>query len=164
MKLKITNSTIIAKAINSVSGVAKMAIPKLDGVPISTQATLLNVLPSDNNYKEVIEVETTTIDEIVESLGLNKINFIKIDTEGYDSIVLNSGYNTICQFKPILKMENNCFTSELKWLFEMDYIAFKLIRGNLIILNCQDENLKFKGDTYLTPQNQLDTIKKKLIR
>ena len=45
-KLKITNSTIIAKAISNTSGLAKMTIPKLDGVPISTQATLLNVLSS----------------------------------------------------------------------------------------------------------------------
>ena len=102
--------------------------------------------------KEVIEVETTTIDEIVESLGLNKINFIKIDTEGYDSIVLNSGYNTIRQFKPILKMEGNCFKPEIRWLFEMGYIAFKITKDKVVILNSQDENLKYNGDTYLTPK------------
>lgn len=48
-----------------------------------------------------IEVELTTID----SLDLDKLDFMKIDVEGYETLVIEGAMNTIIKCKPIIIME-----------------------------------------------------------
>ena len=51
-----------------------------------------------------IKVECITID----SLNLDKIDFIKLDVEGYEKDVLLGGINTIKKFKPLIIFEDWC--------------------------------------------------------
>ena len=48
-----------------------------------------------------IEVELTTID----LLQLDKLDFMKIDVEGYETLVINGAINTIQKCKPVIIME-----------------------------------------------------------
>jgi FkbM family methyltransferase len=48
-----------------------------------------------------IEVELTTID----SLQLDKLDFIKIDVEGYETLVIDGAINTIKKCRPVIIME-----------------------------------------------------------
>jgi FkbM family methyltransferase len=50
---------------------------------------------------QVIEVELTTID----ALNLEKVDFMKIDVEGYESLVIEGALNTIKKCKPLIVME-----------------------------------------------------------
>lgn len=50
---------------------------------------------------ENIEVELITID----SLNLNKLDFMKIDVEGYESLVIKGALETIKKCKPVIIME-----------------------------------------------------------
>ena len=54
-----------------------------------------------NSTDKNIEVELTTID----SLNLDKLDFIKIDVEGYEPLVIKGGINTIRRHKPVIIME-----------------------------------------------------------
>ena len=50
---------------------------------------------------ETINVELITID----SLNLDKLDFMKIDVEGYEPLVIKGGINTIKKCKPVIIME-----------------------------------------------------------
>ena len=54
-----------------------------------------------NTTTKNIEVELTTID----SLNLDKLDFMKIDVEGYETLVIKGAINTIQRFKPVIVME-----------------------------------------------------------
>ena len=57
--------------------------------------------PEYANIKDNIEVELTSID----SLNLDNLDFMKIDVEGYEQLVIKGGMVTISKFKPIIVME-----------------------------------------------------------
>lgn len=64
------------------------------------------------------EVETITID----SLELENIDFIKIDVEGAEALVLLGGIETIKKYKPVICFESNfkTITAEMKEMFGLD--------------------------------------------
>lgn len=62
------------------------------------------------------DVCVTTID----SLKLNKLDFIKLDVEGDELNVLIGGYNTITKFKPNMYIEINEHTLKRKELTKLD--------------------------------------------
>lgn len=158
--LNIENSLIIPKAINRSIGSITISIPKINGIPITTQASLLDNIIILEEDKEKIEVLTTTIDEITASLKLNKVDYLKIDTEGFDSVVLESGKDTIKENLPLIRIENNFFESDLDWLVQIGYLPFKFVNDKFAIMNTYLDSTKFKGDTYLATEQNLTTIQK----
>lgn len=55
--------------------------------------------------KETTNVELVTID----SLKLNKLNFIKLDVEGYEPLVIHGGIETIKKCRPVIILE--CYSN-----------------------------------------------------
>lgn len=51
------------------------------------------------------KVKITTIDKVLESENIEKIDFIKIDTEGWEYYILKGGLETIKKYKPIIQIE-----------------------------------------------------------
>ncbi len=68
-------------------------------------ATLGNPLRF-NNY-QAVEVKADTLDRIIEESKLTKLDFIKIDTEGYEYYILKGGLGSIKKYKPHILMEFN---------------------------------------------------------
>ena len=62
---------------------------------------LTNNLYSINKNKIGNKIEVVTID----SLNLDKLDYIKIDVEGYEENIINGGINTIKKCKPIIILE-----------------------------------------------------------
>ncbi len=52
-----------------------------------------------------IKVAVTTIDKFVAEHNLSKLDFLKIDTEGFEVFVLKGGVNTFRNFKPKMFIE-----------------------------------------------------------
>ena len=50
-------------------------------------------------------VSVDTLDDVVATLGLHRLDILKIDVEGYELFVLRGAQKTIKQFKPILFVE-----------------------------------------------------------
>lgn len=59
------------------------------------------VLPSNLPSVETIHVPLRTID----SLNLDRLDFMKIDVEGYESLVIKGAMNTIRKHRPVIVME-----------------------------------------------------------
>jgi len=55
------------------------------------------------------EVNTTTVDQITADLGLNRVDFIKIDVEGGELAVLKGASATLEEHRPIVMFEVNPF-------------------------------------------------------
>lgn len=53
------------------------------------------------------EVAVTTIDSLVDELRLPTVDFIKIDTEGFERAALDGGKGTLQRFSPLIYMEFN---------------------------------------------------------
>lgn len=71
----------------------------------STQNSLLPFVSSDIKFKQD-EVETITLDDyFIDSKNINKIDLIKIDTQGNDLNVLKGGIKTIKKYRPAILME-----------------------------------------------------------
>lgn len=70
--------------------------------------------------KNGIELNVVNID----SLGLEKLDFIKIDVESYELDVLIGGYNTINKHKPTMFIEINESTLSRKGLTKLDIFGW----------------------------------------
>ena len=56
----------------------------------------------DHDYVGTLEVPTTTMDSLVRGLGLDRLDFIKMDVEGAELLVLRGGLETLRRFGPEL--------------------------------------------------------------
>jgi FkbM family methyltransferase len=53
------------------------------------------------------QVEVRTLDQIVETLGLSRLDFLKIDTEGFEPQVLEGARATLERLRPVIYLELN---------------------------------------------------------
>jgi FkbM family methyltransferase len=84
------------------------------------------------------EIICKTIDSFVEEEKINEIDFVKIDTEGFEYFVLLGGYQTFKKYKPDLVIEyqktnmEQCDVNEdelKKLLIDLGYNKFEFISG-----------------------------------
>lgn len=85
------------------------------------------------NNAEKINVLTVSIDTYASHTNLNKIDLMKIDVEGAESIVLNGGSKAIKKWKPIILMEaltSIDLSNQAQILKQMGYAEPIQIPGN----------------------------------
>jgi len=89
-----------------------------------------------------VEVEIDTLDNIFYNNNI-KVDFIKIDTEGYEYNILKGGEKTIKKYKPIIQLEYNVTNMQqcninpeqlLNYINELGYTQHNLIDEELIIV------------------------------
>jgi hypothetical protein len=89
-----------------------------------------------------VEVEIDTLDNIFYNNDI-KVDFIKIDTEGYEYNILKGGEKTIKKYKPIIQLEYNVTNMKqcninpeqlLNYINELGYKQHNLIDEELIIV------------------------------
>jgi predicted O-methyltransferase YrrM len=79
-------------------------------IPTDTTASGLASLgetPTRFEQWSAEDVAVETLDAVVESLSLQSVDFIKIDTEGHELFVLRGAENTLKKFKPLVLAEFN---------------------------------------------------------
>lgn len=57
--------------------------------------------------RKIVTVKSVTLSEYVKERRLEKLDFIKIDVEGAEDLVIEGGIDAIKQFRPILIIEKN---------------------------------------------------------
>lgn len=92
------------------------------------------------------EFDFITIDKFVELNSIDKLNLIKIDTDGYDFEVLQGSINTLRFLKPVIIVELN--TTALKMRNQIPEEAIKFMKdNNYVLLDILD------GENYLFSSN-----------
>lgn len=98
-------------------------------------------------------VNVTTVDAMLERLQLNKVFIVKVDTEGFDPLVLQGAKNALAAHKvTILQFEyhqlnawrNSSLESVTKWLDSLGYVCYLDGKVLALLTGCWDPQLEFR--------------------
>ncbi len=64
-----------------------------------------NVIDSGADGRRSVEVDVIPLDRIVEQAGLSRVDVIKIDTEGAETMIVKGATNTLARFRPFMVLE-----------------------------------------------------------
>jgi FkbM family methyltransferase len=119
---KFTNAVPLNFAVSDENGFIKVAIPKSNGEMVSSGwASISHERQNSFEEKVFLDVETKTID----SLNLNALDFLKIDVEQAEMMVIKGAIDTIRKFKPVIEFENKRGENihVLSFLENMGYVS-----------------------------------------
>jgi FkbM family methyltransferase len=96
--------TIRPEAVSDEPGSIRMALSDIPGSskPIASGNDRLNMLDTDTSDSATSPVPSTTIDAIVQEMGLDRVDVIKVDTEGWEKRVLVGARQTLREHGPLL--------------------------------------------------------------
>ena len=149
MKLfKCNNVTLHPVALGGEKGSITMGTPMIDGV---FRHGLTHVIEpnEDTRGMHTYEVNMCTPEELF--LGLNRLDFIKCDVEGYEVVLMPHFTGIINQFKPIIQIElgsEEHRKSIVNLFATLGYKPFKLHAGALQLLSSTEWLQYNKGDFY----------------
>ncbi len=95
---------------------------------------LFSIFAKNKKFK----IKVSTVDNFVKKNKFKRIDFIKIDVEGAESLVLKGAKRTISKYKPIIQLEFNILTEILgkkklnffkKFALSNDYEIFYLVKN-----------------------------------
>ncbi len=108
-------------------------------------------------------VRAKRLDDFVKRQGIEKVDLIKLDTEGTEMTILLSGINTINQHRPIIICETlfNVIEGELETFFKnLEYGIFAHVDGSLVrvdsIQRNEDNGIR---NCFFVPTSKFDLIK-----
>lgn len=99
----IHNVSVYQTAVSDTVGKAILKMPNLDAWGLATLGK--NVLRF--NPLSEREVDCTTLDQFVNENQVNKVHFMKIDTEGWELYILRGAKDLILRDRPVILMEFN---------------------------------------------------------
>lgn len=122
---KYTNSTALNFAVSDIHGTIKVAIPKSNGEFVSSGwASISRERQQAFEEKIFLEVETKTID----SLSLDSLDFLKIDVEQAEMMVIQGAIETIKKYRPVIEFENKR-RENLHVLEFLEKLGYSIIPG-----------------------------------
>jgi FkbM family methyltransferase len=92
-------------ALSDRRGRATIRVPHIAGTAYPTRATLNDHSEPGQSGHDEVEVDTTTLDELVRGRGLGPVSLIKVDVEGHEAAVLRGARATVLGDEPIVLME-----------------------------------------------------------
>jgi len=106
---------------------------------LDRQSNLSRILREDEIVKPsdtIVDVPVKKLDLFVEELDLKKLDFLRMDVEGYEYQIYKGFRNLLKKFKPMIQMEVHCMllgdkkTSELLYMLKEDGydIVYYIIR------------------------------------
>lgn len=114
-------------ALWSAPGMLTLRVP-LQG-SFALYSSYLARVDTTSAHEEALRVPATTIDALVSLLGLERVDWIKIDAEGAEVAILQGARQTLTRFSPSLWMEvHNTWEKVLSLLHELGYTVRDQIR------------------------------------
>jgi FkbM family methyltransferase len=151
------NVVILPMALGAVSGLDRLTLPVKGRGSLGFGLAHLGA-PGDRWHKVAEElVALTTLDAVVAALGLDRVDFIKADIEGWELRMLHGSADTLRRFRPRLLLEltgdhmaraGDRLDDAFAFLDELGYAAFELASGGELVpvTACRD------GDFWFIPR------------
>jgi len=143
---KVNNLKMYNCALGASEEIVQMGIPEVNGVLHHGMTKIVST--KEEKYIKYFDVEMKVPDELF--FNLERLNFIKCDVEGYESVVFDNLQKTIKKFNPIIQSELSGKENRLKVisiLKDLGYRAYVLNNNQLDELN-EAEYLNVKTDFY----------------
>ncbi|HUK08633.1 MAG TPA: FkbM family methyltransferase [Stellaceae bacterium] len=102
---RLRNVAILPLALGDRAGLVTLSMPVKRSGSYGFGLTHAGLGGRPNSVREVAAM--TTLDELAATLPLDRLDFIKVDIEGYEGALLRGGRETLRRFKPTLLMEMN---------------------------------------------------------
>lgn len=155
---KITNVEVIPKAVSNVSGNVKL---KLFYNPCTnTMMEPTSYGGTDTGLIGIHDVEAVSIDEFVESRGITDVDFIKIDTEAAEMLVVEGAVRTFRSQRPDFFIEmHGLYQDRLRAL--LDPLHCDVIDGGqrgLNLLSHRDRWPGFASDDFLVYPHGMNPV------
>ena len=117
------NVRINSVALAECPGAAKLKLPSRHDANWGTSS-----LAHQSSSSEELDVPTNTIDEYARNTDLRRLDFIKLDVEGAEALVLSGGSEVLKRFRPTVVFERNVesFTDALALLGDVGYTFHSL--------------------------------------
>ena len=98
--------TVFEKALGDVEKIAKLMMS--ENAPAANtlidSGRLEESADFAKEFKKTVKVNVTTIDGLVDKLKIPRVDFLKMDVEGYEKRILIGAKNTIRRFSPVMSM------------------------------------------------------------
>ena len=95
---------------------------------------------------EKVNIKVSKLDDMCGDLKINKIDFIKIDVEGYEWFVLDGAKETISKYKPKIVIEYSPEYYRQNDITHMDMIISFLRDNNYSVYDIENENKEILDD------------------
>ncbi|HOY38508.1 MAG: FkbM family methyltransferase [Bacteroidales bacterium] len=118
---KFANFRLESCALGSENTRVKMATPEVNGVLHHGMTHVVN--EGEAQQSTCYEVEMKIPDALFSAL--DRLNFVKIDVEGYEFIVFSNMVNTISKFHPVIQAELSGSENRLKVLALLESLYYK---------------------------------------
>jgi FkbM family methyltransferase len=108
--LRAGNVTVHRTALGDAAGGGVLALPRRRLLPVHGRAFLTTGASGLGSNAEFprhrdVPVAVTTVDDLVEALGLGRLEFVKVDIEGAEARLLAGARGTLAAFRPVLMLE-----------------------------------------------------------
>jgi FkbM family methyltransferase len=146
-----TNVTLHPVALGGEKGSITMGTPMIDGV-FRHGLTHVVADSEDTSTMHTYTVNMCTPEELF--LNLSRLDFIKCDVEGYETILMPHFMSILTRFKPLIQIElgSEEHRKSIVDLFgKLGYTPYKLNEGNLQPLSAAEALVYDKGDFYFKP-------------
>lgn len=98
-------SRVVNAALSDHRGRATIRVPSIDGRQHDTRATLNDHDEPGQSGVDEIDVELRTLDDLVDELGLRRLDLLKVDVEGHEPELLAGAQETLRRLRPTVLIE-----------------------------------------------------------
>lgn len=109
------NATILPFALGPDETTVRMGTPEVEGV---FRHGCTRVLDSEDDHKAVYDVEMRRPDDLFR--GLERLDFIKCDVEGYETQIFRHLTDTLDRYRPVVQVEINTVENRAEMLEIME--------------------------------------------
>ncbi len=108
--LGLDNVTVSGQALGDRRGRGEMSVPTRRGLPVHGRSFITDEADglgpnAEFGAERRLAVELSTLDTVVRAAGLERVDLVKIDVEGYEPAVLRGGEWTLAHHRPTVLLE-----------------------------------------------------------